>query len=183
MDGSGYDALTSLRSKSMLLPDIQREFDRLMRQGKKFCVAMACIDRFDVIEGSVSSVEAEGYVKLVASLIKLSIRSFDDAYYVGDGRFALCLKQAEVSGGITALERLRRELERQNISLVTQSGEKSLLSMSCCIAEPVEGDDMRELVKNLRLDLESSTQGEVDTVLRYNELSPLQRFIKDGGAA
>jgi len=93
------------------------------------------------------------------------------------------LKQAEVSGGITALERLRRELERQNISLVTQSGEKSLLSMSCCIAEPVEGDDMRELVKNLRLDLESSTQGEVDTVLRYNELSPLQRFIKDGGAA
>ncbi len=178
LDGIGYDAFTGLRSKKLVYTDINRELQRLARQGKSFCVAMVRIDDFDSIKSNANESESDGYIKLIAELIKLSIRSFDDAYYMGEAEFILSLKQAEISGGISALERLRTELEKQDIKMANNS--KQLLSMSCCIAAPVECDDANELVKNLRLDLNSSKDKITDTVLEYHELSPLQRYVQDG---
>ena len=180
IEGSGIDTFTGLRSKKMLKSDVKRELERLARQGKNFCIAMARIDNFDFIRTHATKSEVDGYIKLVASLIKLSIRSFDDAYYLGGDEFALCLKQADVSGGIAALERLRRELERQNIVMDPGDGQQKPLSMSCCIAEPVESDDVNDLLSNLKADLENSDEEVTDTVLRYRELSPLQRYVKEG---
>ncbi len=179
-EGSGYDSFTGLRSQKMLKDDIKRELHRLARQGKNFCLAIGRIDNFETIRKNASKEEVDGYIKLVSSLIKLSIRSFDDAYYMGEDEFILCLKQADLSGGIAALERLRRELERQKIVLDPSQNSQRPLSMSCCIAEPVEGDDVDELLYNLKDDLKNSDEERTDTVLRYRELSPLQRFVKEG---
>tara|TARA_R110001592_G_scaffold16881_10_gene71652 strand:- start:14294 stop:15208 length:915 start_codon:yes stop_codon:yes gene_type:complete len=179
-EGSGYDSFTGLRSAKMLKHDVKRELERLARQGKNFCIAMGRIDNFDFIRNNAPQSEVDGYVKLVAGLIKLSIRSFDDAYYLGGDEFILCLKQADLAGGIAALERLRRELERQNIVLEPNAGEQKPLSMSCCIAEPVESDDVDDLLNNLKADLQNTEEEKTDTVLRYRELSPLQRFVKEG---
>ncbi len=179
-EGSGYDSFTGLRSKKMLKDDVTRELERLARQGKKFCLAMGRIDNFDFIRKKANQNEVDGYIKLVSGLIKLSIRTFDDAYYLGGDEFALCLKQADLAGGIAALERLRRELERQDIVLEPNEGQQKPLSMSCCIAEPVESDDVNDLLRNLKEDLQNTDEEKTDTVLRYRELSPLQRFVKEG---
>ncbi len=179
IEGSGYDAFTGLRSKTLLHSDLERELQRLARQGKSFCVAMIKVDDFDLIQKNLGRDESNGYLKLIASLIKLSIRSFDDAYYIGEGEFVLSLKQADVSGGISALERLRRELERQNILLRISDGKETVLSMSCCIAEPVAGDDTYDLIKHLHEDLSGLDGGKSGSVLEYHELSPLQRYVQE----
>ncbi len=179
LEGGGYDALVGLRNKKLLIPDLNRELQRFSRQGKSFCVALVKIDNFNIIKNNSQQVEVEGYLKLVAGLIKLSIRSFDDAYYLGNDEYALCLKQSVISGGISALERLRQELEGQDVSF--RDGDKTVaLSMSCCIAEPVSDDNMEELLKNLRLDLKNKEFEKTDTVLEYHELSPLERYVQDG---
>ncbi len=182
LEGIGYDAFTGLRSRKLVFSDINRELQRLSRQGKKFCIAMIKIDNFDSIKKFSDKNESGGYIKLVANLIKLSIRSFDDAYYMGENEFIICLKQTDISGGISALERLRSELEEKDIvvSLNTDidNNEKRYLSMSCCIAEPVENDTAEELIENLRIDLNNSKNSRSDKVLEYHELSPLQRYIK-----
>ena len=179
IDGSGFDLLTGLRNKALLVPDVFREMDRLARQGKSFCLALACIDRFDGILKASPKDESDGYIKLLASLIKLSVRSFDDAYYMGDGVFALCLKQTDINGGFSAFERLRKELEYQKIVIQSENGEKKPLSMSCCIAEPVNGDDVDDLIQSLSDDLVGSEDDNVDSVLRYRELSALERYVQD----
>ncbi len=179
-EGSGYDSFTGLRNKAMLNTDVTRELDRLARQGKSFCLALARIDNFADLNETASADEMSGYIKLLSSLIKLSVRSFDDAYYFGDGEFALCLKQTDVTGGISALERLRSELERQKISVHLSDGKEKLLSMSCCIAEPVDGDKPDQIITNLRNDLATAEDLKTDTVLKYHEMSPLQRYVREG---
>ncbi len=182
VEGSGFDTFTGLRNKNVFYKDVQRELDRLERSGKAFCVALVVIDDFDKIISSSSQDEGNGYLKLVSGLIKLSIRSFDDAYFMGNNEFMLCLKQADVSGGISALERLRQELEQQNVMVHLKDGTEKPLSVSCCIAEPMSGDNVKDLVKNLKADLVKSVKKEEDAVLRYHELSPLQRFVQEGVA-
>lgn len=180
IEGSGYDSLTGLRSEAMFSIDVKRELDRLERQGKSFCVALARIDNFELVKKGVQKSEVDGYVKLVSGLIKISIRSFDDAYYLGNDEFSLCLKQADVSGGIAALERLKRELEYQKIMVDIPERGESLLSMSCCIVEPTTKDKPHDLISNLRDDLVNFVDKDVDTILKYHELSPLQRYVQDG---
>lgn len=177
LEDSGYDPFTGLRNPANLYADVDREMQRLCRQGRSFCLAIARIDNFDLIEKSYEPQEKKAFIKLVSDLIKLSIRSFDDAYHVNNGEFVLVLKQADIGGGFSALERLRKELESQAIS-VDINGVSKLLSMSCCIAEPVDGDDIHDLLNNLRADL-NSTDKKTDLVLEYFELSPLQRYIQE----
>lgn len=179
LEGNGYDLFTGLRSPSRLIPDTKRELDRLARHGKGFCLALARIDDFDALAAISSEDEMNGYIRLVADLIKLSVRSFDDAYYLPNNEFVLCLKQTDVTGGISALERLRKQLEQQNVCYSAADGSRKELSISCCISEPVEGDDVNELLRHLRDDLSRSEQDSTDSsVLKYHELSPLQRYVQ-----
>ncbi len=177
LDGTGYDPFTGLRSPKVLFQDIERELHRLSRRGKHFCIAFGRIDETERMEQSYSESERNVFVKSIADIIKLSVRSFDDAYYMGNYEFVLCLKQADMAGGVSALDRLRKELERRNIQ-VKLGADVVPLSMSCCIAQPVQGDDIRELIKNLKSDLKNSNR-HPDSVLEYYEISPLQRFVQE----
>jgi len=176
-EDSGYDVFTGLRSVKLLYPDVEKELQRLARQGRNFCLVVARIDHFSELSQSIAVNEVDGYVKLVAEILKISIRTYDDAYYFGDGEFILCLKQADADGGISALERIRDELEQQKIECLIQ-GVKTLLSMSCCISEPIETDRAEDIVQNLREFLAVSNK-KTDSIFEYFELSPLQRFIRE----
>ncbi|MBK9584744.1 MAG: diguanylate cyclase [Alphaproteobacteria bacterium] len=177
LDGTGYDPFTGLRSPKVLFQDVERELHRLSRRGKHFCIAFGRIDNVERIEQYYTETQRNLFIKAVADLIKLSVRSFDDAYYMGNYEFVLSLKQADMAGGVSALDRLRKELERRNI-LVKLGTKEIPLSMSCCIAQPVQGDDIRDLLKNLKNDLHSSNR-HPDSVLEYYEISPLQRYVQD----
>lgn len=177
MEESGYDTFTGLRNAKYFKGDVLREMDRLERQGRSFCVALARIDRYDALQKSLNAEEVEAYLKLVAELIKLSVRSFDDAYYMQNGEFVLSLKQTGVSGGFSALDRLRKQLEQKSI-IMSLGGQETLLTMSCCVSEPISGDDIDQLLKNLRGNLDDNKR-ETDAILEYYEMSPLQRFIKE----
>lgn len=178
LEGNGYDSLTGLRHSRLAEKDILRELDRLARQGRNFCLALVRVDHFEKMKSFMAKTELNASVRLLSDLIKLSIRSYDDAYYLGEGEYLLCLKQTYISGGVAALERLRRELERQNIELEFDDEGPQLMSMSCVIAEPVAGDKPAELMENLKQDLYSHDQVKTDTVLKYHELSPLQRYVQ-----
>lgn len=176
LEDSGIDVLTGLRSKNALHADIDKELERLARRGKPFCLSLARIDNYEDIVSEHGREHARRITKVVAGYIKKSIRSFDDAYRLGSGEFLLCLKQADVTGGIAALERLRSMLEASGTTY-RLGGRDVLLTMSCCIAEPVHDDNVDDLIGHLRDDL-----GEVEkasgAVLEYHEMSDLQRYIQ-----
>ena len=105
--------------------------------------------------------------------IRDGLRSFDDAYYLGGEFFLVALKHADKVGSQSASTRLSGNI---NDAKITGLGEnKELLTVSAVVAEPVEGDDVDALINNMKKDLEGiNAKG---TVLAYNELSPLQRYV------
>ena len=178
LEDSGIDVLTGLRSKNVMHDDLNRELERLARRGKPFCLALAQIDNYQSIVDQHSRAKAREYTKAVSILIKKSIRSFDDGYRLGNGEFILCLKQADISGGVAALERLKKMMEAENISVLLD-GEVRNLTMSCCIAEPLPEDRVEDLIANLRTDLVTTDKDE-GMVLQYHEMSDLERFLHKG---
>ncbi|MCD8571566.1 MAG: diguanylate cyclase [Alphaproteobacteria bacterium] len=176
LEDGGLDALTGVRNWRQLRKDLKKELDRLERSGKSFTVAMTRIDQYEEIIREYSVAEAREYLKLVASLMKQSLRTFDDAYRTQEDKFALCLRQADMSGGISALERLKELLEERE-EILKLGGRKVPLTLSCCIAEPVPEQDVDEMLRNLNDDLDNM-KNSTGTVLEYFEISPLQKFIE-----
>ena len=170
----GLDELTGLKSDKIMHKDLAREMDRLDRQGKPFSVAILRINNFDQIIKKLGPRKAEEYIQLVAGLIQKSIRSFDDAYYIGNAEFILSLKQADISGGIRALERLEELLLQSK-----REGKVKNLNASCYVAEPTPHQDIDELLRNLRSDLENHiSDNSGSAVSEYHDISPLQRYVK-----
>lgn len=177
LDGAGIEPVTGLRQKSVLAKDLDREMQRLARQGKPFSLALVQIENYNEIKAAEGDEEVIGYLKHVAELIKKCMRSFDDAYRTNEYEFVLSLKQADVSGGIRALERLKDLLERNKYTFNSDTLTTDHVSLSCCVAEPLPDDNINDLIENMRKDL-TKTEKEEATVLEYYELSPLQRYIQ-----
>lgn len=178
MTDRGIDPLTGLRSRQVMTKDLEREMERRARRGRPFCLALAKIDHYEDLRKLPTELHDKAMVDL-SDIIKLCIRSFDDAYRLSDGEFLMCLKQTELSGGSSGLNRLRKLLEERAPYYVL-NGQEIRLSMSACVAEPQPGDTLDELIHNMRNDL-SKYGSEAETVLEYFELSPLQRFVSDLG--
>lgn len=165
LENSGLDELTGLRSRGTLKKDYNTEMERVSRQGRPFTLAVVRIANYADIPGDKSAA-----VKMVADKIKQSMRSFDDAYRISENEFVLSLKQADMKGGLIALNRVHRFVEKESASLL----------MTSCIAEPTPGDDLDDLVKNIGEELDGLDDGE-SAIVEYVEMSALQRFVKQGG--
>ena len=174
----GVDSVTGMRDAHMFFDDARREMDRLVRQGISFCVVVARIDQFDDIEKYLGPVDIQDCLKVGARVIKKSLRSFDNAYKLEDGRFILSLKQTDIAGGIKSIHRIKRELE-QNKFTYKIDGKDIDLTISGCIAEPVAEENLGNLLVNMQKDLDENAYKR-SLALEYQELSPLQRFVKEG---
>ncbi len=174
LSDSGLDIDTGLRSQRAMEIDMARELERRARRGNPFTLALARIDNYDEFKDIVDSAQLKQLMATLGRLIKKCIRSFDDAYRSGEAEFIMSLKHSEAVGGTAAVNRLRSFMSDESI-VITVGERKIPLTMSYCVAEPVPGDTLDELLKNMRHDLSKWNEG--DTALEYHEQSPLQRFI------
>ena len=170
-ENSGYDEKTGLRSAKLMQGDVARELERRARRGHPFSLAMVKINNFKD--------EWRNHKNLPDTILKISdqlkecLRSFDDAYYLGDEYFLLSLKHADIVGSQAALSRLNSLITQAHIPAPDDPLEE--VSVSSVLSEPIPGDSLDDLLNNMKKDLSGiDAKG---TVLQYNDLSPIQRYI------
>ncbi len=163
MEGSGIDEETGLRAPKAIKNDLKREMERLSRQGTSFAMVLARVDGFD------EQTDTTQALKLSVRMIEKSMRPFDDAYYMGKGHFLLSLKQADIMGAEAAINRMRMHLQEDEEN-------KTKMTMSFSVLEPSVGDDPEAMVKHMQQDLNDNMY-EKDAVLKFKEVSALERFI------
>jgi diguanylate cyclase len=167
LSGHGIDSLTGFKTGSVLVPELKRELDRRARRGNPFSVAMLRLDAVNTEE------ELDFRLKLMAKALRQCLRSFDDVYRLEAMDLIVGLKHSDLKGGMRFVERLKVEMKNLNVDF----------TFSSCIAEPDPADDINEFLKNLEKDLTLVAANGSGQSIRYEELSPLQRFVsnmKDG---
>lgn len=162
-DGAGLDEKTGLRNQKVLNDDLKKEMERVGRRGSPFSMILTRIDDYFKYD------DKDSVIQLVANNIKKCMRTFDDAYYMDKGTFLLSLKQADMIGAQAATTRLQDYIK-------TDIDNKDETTLSYCMTEPVPGDDVEALVANMMADLDAY-EGEEDVVLKFVEVSPLQRYM------
>lgn len=176
LENSGYDDKTGLRSAKVLPADFTREMDRRARRGNPFVLALVKINNYK--EEWQTDVETHaGIIRKIADQLKACLRSFDDAYYMGGEYFMLALKHADGLGAQAAMVRLNQAITLAHIAM--PGDPLNDISVSTVLSEPTEGDALDTLMLHMKKDLEGiNSKG---TVLQYQDLSPLQRYIHSMG--
>ncbi len=173
-ENNGIDDLTGLRSKAVMLPEIDRELERRARRGNPFVLIYAQVDSYEDLEKIPDGPVLRETKKRFAALIKKVLRTCDDVYLYSGFSYILCLKHTELNGAMSAVKRLRRLLEQSPLSVPDKNS--GPLTISCCLTEPVPGEKAQDIIEALRHDLETNSSGP-DSVIQLVETSPLERFV------
>ncbi len=158
----GVDVETGLRSANVIKAELERELERRARRGQPFSVVMCLIDR-------ATDETLPEQMKTVSAALKMCMRSFDDAYLSGKNEILISLKQTENEGALKFVERLKNALTRL----------KATFSMSFCVAEPEAGENVDTLLSHIRGDLSDIAKERAGEAAEFEDISPLQRFIKN----
>ena len=161
LSGAGTDPLTGFKINALLLPEVRRELDRRGRKGNPFSLAMIRLD------GNPAEAELAYKLRAISTALRQGLRSFDDVYKVSNTDLLIALKHADLKGGFRFIERLKLELK--NI--------QADFTFSSCVAEPDPADDLDRFLQNLAADLTQISSYGGGQTMKYEEISPLQRFV------
>lgn len=181
---TGLDELTGLRNRYVVIRELDRELERLMRQGKQFTVIMCVIDHFDTFKDHFSDDEQREITRVAGEAIRNTIRVYDDGYRISRSEFVICLKHTDMSGGYKFLDRMRDAIDNLDYK-INMDGKQIPLSLSYNLGEPMEGDKMDDFLKHMKSELNTQIADSQDTIIEYTDVSPLQQYInqnEDTGA-
>jgi GGDEF domain-containing protein len=171
---SDIDFVTFLRHPQWLEREWGREMERLTRDGKSFCV---CLARLKILPPNlpVSTTMPEGdlaHLRQAAAVMARCVRSFDDVFCLEDGVFVILLRQTNHAGGVRFIRRLQ--------DVMVETGQKRPvpvdLGFISCIAEPVIGESLPNLLTQMRQDMVSQAEGG-QAIATRREISPLARYV------
>ncbi|MFM7313369.1 MAG: diguanylate cyclase, partial [Cyanobium sp.] len=105
------DPLTGLANRRAFDDQLQRELQRLHRQGLPLSLAMIDIDHFKTINDQYGHASGDAVLKALAVLMRESVREIDLPARYGGEEFALLLIGVNSGEAWHCLERLRHRLE------------------------------------------------------------------------
>ncbi len=145
-----HDDLTGLLSGRSFFSELRREAERAKIEGQPFCVLMMDIDHFKNVNDTFGHLTGSKTLEEIGDSIINCLRSGDAAARFGGEEFAAFLLDAEIGQALVAAERIRREIEEREFSVVRQGvpdgGHHVTISVGIA-AFPDDSSDPIELVE------------------------------------
>lgn len=145
-----HDDLTGLLSSRSFFSELRREAERAKIANQPFCVLMMDIDHFKNVNDTYGHLTGSKTLEEIGDCIIKCLRSGDAAARFGGEEFAAFLLDAEIGQAMVAGERIRREIEAREFSIVKQgvTSDTHHVTISIGIAAfPDDSSDPIELVE------------------------------------
>jgi diguanylate cyclase (GGDEF)-like protein len=175
--GMAVDAVTGLRTVSGMKSDLKREQDRFDRKGTPFSIANIEVDNMAELQQQQDRRGLDSVYATIAQVIARTIRSFDDAYFLGKGEFLLILKHVEFMDACSVMDRLRAEIDTTPVFLA--GGAKIKITASFGISEAIQRESPDIALQHAKSALLRAKEAGGNRVTEYRETSALEQYAKD----
>lgn len=99
-----HDVLTGLSNRALLLDRLSNVIDRIKREGEKPAAVMFIdLDRFKFVNDTMGHDAGDQLLKVVANILRSSVRPGDTVSRMGGDEFALLLNEVEAERSVTAV--------------------------------------------------------------------------------
>jgi two-component system, cell cycle response regulator len=145
-----HDDLTGLLSGRSFFSELRREAERSKIINRPFCVLMMDIDHFKNVNDTYGHLTGSKTLEEIGESIIKCLRSGDTAARFGGEEFAAFLLDAEVGQAMVAAERIRKEIEQREFSVLSQGRPNQTHQVTISIgvaAFPDDSSDPIELVE------------------------------------
>lgn len=176
-EAAAVDIVTGLRTASGMRNDVRREQDRYDRKGTPFCITGIEIDKMTELQSTLDRGQEDALYAHVAQIIARTVRSFDDAYFLGRGEFMLMLKHIDFLDACVVVDRLRKEISDTPVSL-TGMADKLRITASFGIAEAAQREPFAELLDHAREALQDAKAAGGDKVIEHHQTSGLAQYSR-----
>lgn len=111
-----FDKLTNLFIRAVFDVILEKEFSLCERSGISMAVLMLDIDDFKLVNDSYGHVKGDEVLKMIGSLVNLSVRSMDIATRYGGEEIAIIMPNTSKGTAIRIGERIRTKIYEENFS-------------------------------------------------------------------
>ena len=179
---SSIDRETGLFDLEALKADYDKDMERLVRYEHPFCLLYGRIKNYHSGQKAVLQDREMPVIRAAAFLLRSTIRSFDEAYRIGENEFILSCKIVKKPGGMAVTRRIEKLVEGRHIVVRTEGGQEEPLSFSFCVADPVQGDALEQLLSNMREELNAyDDKSASGTAIELREQSELEKYLAEQG--
>lgn len=126
------DPLTELLNRRSFFAEAERELEWVRRTGQPAAMILFDLDRFKLVNDTWGHAAGDATLVAVADLLRAERRANDTVGRLGGEEFALVIRNADLSAGTAAAERLRAALAALE---VCYDGETISMSASFGVAE------------------------------------------------
>jgi diguanylate cyclase (GGDEF)-like protein len=169
-----HDDLTGLLSSRSFFSELRREAERAKQEKRMLCVLMMDIDHFKAVNDTYGHLTGSRALEEIGQCITQNLRNGDAAARFGGEEFAAFLLDAELPQGLVAAERIRKEIENHEFSIIRQGkpSESHHITISIGIAAfPNDSKDPIELVEMADSALYHAKREGRNRVCAYQDLS------------
>ncbi len=140
------DQLTGAWNRHAMLYKLVQEQERAVRKSSELHICMLDIDNFKPINDQYGHPAGDQVLKDIARFFYISLRKYDSFFRYGGEEFICCMPEISSNEAFTAVERLRENLEKLQISL--PSGETISVTASFGLAQVDLEAAIEEAIQN-----------------------------------
>jgi diguanylate cyclase len=142
-----------------------------METGQRLCLVLFDIDHFKKFNDSFGHHIGDQVLKLLASVLRESVKGQDVAVRYGGEEFAVILPNTELKGAVTVGENIRRRIIGKEL-IDRKSGDRlGRITVSAGVAQFAPGEPLRELVERSDRALYAAKNSGRNRVVSEEELS------------
>jgi diguanylate cyclase (GGDEF)-like protein len=145
---SNTDVLTGLLNRRALIERLNYEVARAVRYNVNLSLILCDIDYFKEINDSYGHTCGDNALKVIAGILKNSLRSTDLLGRYGGDEFMLILPETSMQGAAEFAERIRASLEDARVRVKGRKSAGMSLSLGVtCLQHCKAGDDVDSLIR------------------------------------
>ncbi len=141
------DPVTLIGNRRFFDAALAEELNKARSAGADFCLALADLDRFKLVNDRFGHLVGDRLLRLFAEILTKNVRSEDRVARFGGEEFAILLPGASLENAVKAADRIRRILESKHWTIEPDGERVGKITASFGVAKLRPGETGADLLK------------------------------------